>query len=152
MAGMGEKIVWLAGAAIAYLLFCLYCAWRGARSGDNNLRGTAFALSAASLAGWMFVSHIGLVYRDGLSYAAIALTSIVLPLFALVFFERLGSVAANHSSRSLPELLGTHFESTRLRTFTAIIGLVFAIIILAALTRAGGALVNLLSDDVICSY
>lgn len=149
MAGMGEKIIWLAGAALVYILFCLYCAWRGAKSGAKKENVSALALSGAGLTGWLFVSHIGLVYRDGLPYASVALACITLPLLGLIFFERLVAVSREHDTRSLPQLLGVHFESGLIRILAAVIGLVFAIIILAALTRAGGALVNLLSDDVI---
>ena len=82
MVGLGEKIIWLVGAAAVYLLFCVYCAWRGARSGGGTPGGSSLALSAAALTGWMFVAHIGLIYRDGLPFAALGLACIILPLFA----------------------------------------------------------------------
>lgn len=156
MAGMGEKVVWLAGALLLYVLFCLYWTWTGwrrSRAGHPKASApTSLALTGAALAGWMFIAHFGLIYTEGLPYAAVSLACIVLPLIALLLFQRIGALAEPLGSPSFPALLHKHFDSTALKLICVLVGLAFSLIVLASLTRAGGALLNLLSDDVVSTH
>ena len=151
MVGMGEKVVWLGGALLIYVIFCLACTWIGLRkkNSTNDLPVSSLALTGAALAGWMFTGHIGLIYKDGLPYASLSLAAIILPLMALVFFARISEAARAHEVKTFVQLLGLHFQSRPLQILAALVGLTFAILILAAFTRAGGSLLNLLSDDAI---
>ncbi len=151
MVGMGEKVVWLAGALLVYVIFCLACTWIGVRKskGTRDVPVSSLALTGGALTGWMFTGHIGLIYRDGLPYGSLSLAVIVLPLMALVFFARINRAARAHEAETFPQLLGLHFQSKPLQLLAALVGLAFAILALAAFTRAGGSLLNLLSDDAI---
>ena len=157
---MSAKIAWLFAFMVLYWGYCLF--W-GGRCGARAKSAGAFflaerqlgpwlfvvAATATSFGGWVFIGFPGLVYRDGLSAATIALVAVVIPLTGVLLLKRQWMLGRRFGYLSSGEMLADYFRSDAIRFFVIAIALVFAVPFLALQLGASGFLISVITDGAV---
>ena len=107
------------------------------------------AATATSFGGWVFVGYPGLVYRDGLSAATIALVAVVIPLTGVLLLKRQWMLSRRFGYVTPAEMLADYFRGDAIRFFVLAVALVFAIPFLALQLGASGFLVSVVTDGAV---
>ena len=157
---MSAKIVWLFAFMVLYWGYCLFwggrCGARAKSAGTFFLAGRRLgpwlfvvAVTATSFGGWVFIGYPGLVYRDGLSAATIALVAVVIPLTGVVLLKRQWMLSRRFGYFTPAEMLADYFRGDAIRFFVLAVALVFAIPFLALQLGASGFLISVVTDGAV---
>ena len=157
---MSAKIVWLFAFMVLYWGYCLFWGGRcGARAKTADtffIAGRALgpwlfvvAATATSFGAWVFIGYPGLVYRDGLSAATIALVAVVIPLTGVLFLKRQWMLGRRFGYITPGEMLADYFRGDAIRFLVLAVALVFAIPFLALQLGASGFLISVVTDGAV---
>jgi Na+/proline symporter len=107
------------------------------------------AATATSFAGWTFMGHPGLLYRDGFQYAYASFYAITIPFTGVVFLKRQWILGKRFGYVTPGEMFADYFKSDAIRVLTVVVALVFSIPYLGVQLRASGFLFNVLTDGML---
>ena len=100
-----------------------------------------------SFAGWTFIGHPGLVFRDGFQFVNASFYAVAVPLAGVVLLKRQWLLGQRFGYMTAGEMFADYFGSDALRIMSVGIALVFGIPFVALLFGASGFLVSELTDQ-----
>lgn len=149
---------WLFIFLSLYWAFCFF--WgiramrRAASATDFFLAGRqlspwvfAIAVTAVSLAGWTFMAHPGLVFRDGFQFVNTSFYGIAVALGGVLLLKRQWILGQRYGYATSGEMLSSYFGGHALRLATVVIALLFGIPFVALLFGASGFLLSELTGQ-----
>jgi len=136
-----------------YLLLCLLASLGGSGRralpveffiGNRMESALTVSLSVAlvSVGGIGLFQHLGLIYRDGLTYAVTSLFVIVVPLVGVLLLSRQWIVSKRFGYVTPGEMLSAYYLSQSMRLPVVFIALIFAIPFVATQLVLGGAVLE----------
>ena len=154
---MTEVINWIFIFLGLYWAFCLFWGVRASRQitstddyflSSRNTSPWVFALAATaiSLAGWIFIAHPGLVFRDGFQFANTSFITIVVAISGVVLLKRQWMLGKRFGYTTSGEMLTAYYKGDGLRIISVGIALLFGIPFVAMLYGASGYLISELTD------
>jgi Na+/proline symporter len=154
---MTEVINWIFIFLGLYWAFCLFWGIRASRQitstddyflSSRNTSPWVFALAATaiSLAGWIFIAHPGLVFRDGFQFANTSFITIVVGISGVVLLKRQWMLGKRFGYTTSGEMLTAYYKGDGLRIISVGIALLFGIPFVAMLYGASGFLISELTD------
>ncbi len=154
---MTEVINWIFIFLGLYWAFCLFWGVRASRQitstddyflSSRNTSPWVFALAATaiSLAGWIFIAHPGLVFRDGFQFANTSFITIVVAISGVVLLKRQWMLGKRFGYTTSGEMLTAYYKGDSLRIISVGIALLFGIPFVAMLYGASGFLISELTD------
>jgi len=147
-------IAQFAGIFIAfYLLFCVLAGLAGSRRRlqpvdffiSNRTESTvtsALSITIVSVAAVGVFHHLGLIYRDGLSYAIVSLFVIVIPLTGVFLLARQWIISKRFGYVTPAEMLSGYYLSRTIRLLVAFVALIFAVPFVATQFVLAGVIVE----------
>ena len=157
---MTDTIIWLFIFIALYWTYCFFWGIRAMRqahtSVDFFLAGRnlspwvfALAITAATLAGWAFMGHPGLVFRDGFQFVNTSFYGIVVALGGVVLLKRQWMLGRRFGYVTSGEMLSDYFDGHGLRIILVGVALLFGIPFVALLFSASGFLISELTNKAI---
>lgn len=157
---MFGKIGWLVAFVGAYWAYCIYWGATSARMAgsasdyflaDRQLPAWIFVLAATatSFAGWTFLGHPALIFRDGFQFAQLSLCAITIPLTGVVFLKRQWLLGRRFGYVTPGEMFADYFGSDAMRLLVVLVALVSSIPFIGMQLGASGYLVQVLSDGAV---
>jgi len=157
---MTDSITWLFIFVMIYWSYCFFWGIRAARrahtASDYFLAGrnlspwvTALAMTGVSFAGWTFMGHPGLIFRDGFQFGNASFYAIAVPLAGVVLLRRQWMLGRRFGYMTAGEMLSDYFKSDALRIISVGIAILFGVPFVAILFGASGFLVSELTDQAI---
>lgn len=157
---MSDSIAWIFTFVALYWAYCLFWGVRASRrietAGDYFLAGGnmspwvyALAATAISLAGWTFMGHPGLVFRDGFQFANASFYAVAVGLSGVVLVKRQWMLGRRFGYMTSGEMLSDYFQGDALRIVSVGIALLFGIPFVAILFGASGFLISELSNGAV---
>jgi Na+/proline symporter len=157
---MSDTLAWLSVFVMLYWVFCFFWGIRALRrahtASDYFLAGRslspwvfALAITGVSFAGWTFIGHPGLVFRDGFQYVNTSFYAVAVPLAGVVLLKRQWMLGQRFGYMTAGEMFSDYFSSDALRIISVGIALVFGVPFVAILFGASGFLVSELTDHAI---
>jgi len=154
---MTEVINWIFIFLGLYWAFCLFWGVRASRQitttddyflSSRNVSPWVFALAATaiSFAGWIFIAHPGLVFRDGFQFANTSFITIVVAISGVVLLKRQWMLGKRFGYTTSGEMLTAYYKGDGLRIISVGIALLFGIPFVAMLYGASGFLISELTD------
>ena len=154
---MTEVINWIFIFLGLYWAFCLFWGVRASRQitstddyflSSRNTSPWVFALAATaiSFAGWIFIAHPGLVFRDGFQFANTSFITIVVAISGVVLLKRQWMLGRRFGYTTSGEMLTAYYKGDGLRIISVGIALLFGIPFVAMLYGASGFLISELTD------
>ncbi|RKZ82602.1 MAG: sodium:solute symporter family protein [Candidatus Parabeggiatoa sp. nov. 1] len=115
---------------------------------DRSLPGWVFLLAATatSFSGWTFISHPGLIYKNGFPGGYASFYAIAIPFTGLFFLKRQWMLSQRCGFVTPGEMFCAYFNSESMRRLVVVVALAFSIPYLAIQLRASGFLFNILTD------
>ena len=157
---MADNIAWLFIFLSLYWVYCLFWGVRASRRMNNstdyylagrNLSPWVYALAAtaASLAGWAFMGHPGLIFRDGFQYSSVSFYAVVVAFSGVILIKRQWMLGQRYGYVTSGEMLSDYFQSNTLKAVSIGIALLFGIPFVGILFGASGYLVSELSNGAV---
>ena len=157
---MTDTIIWLFIFIMLYLAYCFFWgirAMRQAHTADDfflagrNLSPWVFslAITAVTLAGWTFMGHPGLVFRDGFQFVNTSFYGIAIALGGVVLLKKQWMLGRRFGYMTSGEMLADYFEGDGLRIMLVGVSLFFGIPFVVLLFSASGFLISELTDQAI---
>jgi len=157
---MSDSITWLFIFVMLYWAYCFFWGIRAARrahtASDFFLAGrklspwvSALAITGVSFAGWTFMAHPGLMFRDGFQFGNASFYAVAVPLAGVVLLRRQWMLGRRFGYMTAGEMLSDYFKSDALRIISVGIALLFGVPFVAILFGASGFLVSELTDQAI---
>ena len=154
---MTEVINWIFIFLGLYWAFCIFWGVRASRQitttddyflSSRNISPWVFALAATaiSFAGWVFIAHPGLVFRDGFQFANTSFITIVVAISGVVLLKRQWMLGRRFGYTTSGEMLTAYYKGDGLRIISVGIALLFGIPFVAMLYGASGFLISELTD------
>lgn len=154
---MTEVINWIFIFLGLYWAFCIFWGVRASRQitttddyflSSRNVSPWVFALAATaiSFAGWIFIAHPGLVFRDGFQFANTSFITIVVAISGVVLLKRQWMLGRRFGFTTSGEMLTAYYKGDGLRIISVGIALLFGIPFVAMLYGASGFLISELTD------
>jgi Na+/proline symporter len=115
---------------------------------DRSLPGWMFLLAATatSFSGWTFMSHPGLIYKDGFPGAYASFYAIAIPFTGLFFLKRQWMLSQRCGFVTPGEMFSAYFKSKWMGRLVVMVAVMFSIPYIAVQLRASGFLFNILTD------
>ena len=98
------------------------------------------------MAGWIFIAHPGLVFRDGFQFANTSFITIVVAISGVVLLKRQWMLGKRFGYTTSGEMLTAYYKGEGLRIISVGIALLFGIPFVAMLYGASGYLISELTD------
>ena len=119
----------------------------------RDLPGWAFVMSSTGVifSGWIFFIHPSLIFANGFPYSTTSLCVILIPIIGILFLKRQWMISKRFGFVTPGEMISTYFRSEILRILIVIITIGFAIPFIAMQLALGGALIEILSENIIGS-
>jgi len=141
---MTEVINWIFIFLGLYWAFCIFWGVRASRQitttddyflSSRNVSPWVFALAATaiSFAGWIFIAHPGLVFRDGFQFANTTFITIVVAISGVVLLKRQWMLGRRFGYTTSGEMLTAYYKGDGLRIISVGIALLFGIPFVAML-------------------
>ena len=157
---MSDRTVWLLIFVLLYWAYCLFWGVRAMRRAHTasdyflagrNLSPWVFALAATavSFAGWTFIGHPGLVFRDGFQFVNASFYAVAVPLGGVVLLKRQWMLGKRFGYMTAGEMLADYFGGNVLRFVSVGIALLFGVPFVAILFGASGFLISELTDHAV---
>lgn len=157
---MADSTAWLFIFVMLYWAYCFFWGVRAMRrahtASDYFLAGRtlspwvfALAVTAVSFAGWTFIGHPGLVFRDGFQFVNVSFYAVVVPLGGVVLLKRQWMLGQRFGYMTAGEMLADYFKGDALRLASVGIALLFGVPFVAILFGASGFLISELTDQAI---
>ncbi len=154
---MTDNIAWLLVFLMLYWAYCFFWGVRASRrvetSSDYFLAGRSlspwvFALAATgiSFAGWTFMGHPGLVFRDGFQFTNASFYAVAVALGGVILLKRQWMLGRRFGYMTAGEMLSDYFQGNTLRLISVGIALLFGIPFVAILFGASGFLISELTN------
>lgn len=154
---MTDNIAWLLVFLMLYWAYCFFWGVRASRrvesSSDYFLAGRSlspwvFALAATgiSFAGWTFMGHPGLVFRDGFQFTNASFYAVAVALGGVILLKRQWMLGRRFGYMTSGEMLSDYFKGNTLRLISVGIALLFGIPFVAILFSASGFLISELTN------
>ena len=118
---------------------------------DRNISPWVFALAATaiSFAGWIFIAHPGLVFRDGFQFANTSFIAIIVAISGVVLLKRQWMLGKRFGYSTSGEMLSAYYKGDGLRIISVGIALLFGIPFVAMLFGASGFLISELTNGML---
>ncbi len=154
---MTDNIAWLLVFLMLYWAYCFFWGVRASRrvetSSDYFIAGGSlspwvFALAATgiSFAGWTFMGHPGLVFRDGFQFTNASFYAVAVALGGVILLKRQWMLGRRFGYMTSGEMLSDYYKGNTLRLITVGIALLFGIPFVAILFGASGFLISELTN------
>ncbi len=154
---MTDNTAWLLVFLMLYWAYCFFWGVRACRRVDTasdyflagrSLSPWVFALAATgvSFAGWTFIGHPGLVFRDGFQFANASFYAVAVALSGVVLLKRQWMLGQRFGYVTSGEMLADYFKGNTLRLISVFIALLFGIPFVAILFGASGFLISELTN------
>jgi len=156
---MIDSITWIFIFLVLYWSYCFFWGVRASRqilSADDyflsgrNLSPWVFAIAATgiSFAGWTFIAHPGLIFRDGFQFANTSFFAIAVAISGVVLLKRQWMLGRRFGFTTSGEMLAAYFKDDTLRIISVGIALLFGIPFAALLFGASGFLISELTNGI----
>lgn len=157
---MAEPITWLFIFILLYWAYCFFWGIRAMRrahtASDFFLAGRrlspwVFSLSVTgvTLAGWAFIAHPALVFRDGFQFVNTSFYGVAVGLAGAVLLKRQWLLAQKNRYMTSGEMFSDYFGGNGLSIISVGIALLFGIPFVGVLFGASGFLVAELTDHAV---
>ena len=156
---MIEAITWIFIFLVLYWSYCFFWGVRASKqiaTGDDyflsgrNLSPWVFAIAATgiSFAGWTFIAHPGLIFRDGFQFANTSFFAIAVAISGVVLLKRQWMLGRRFGYTTAGEMLAAYFKDDTLRIISVGIALLFGIPFAALLFGSSGFLISELTNGI----
>jgi SSS family solute:Na+ symporter len=156
---MIDSITWIFIFLVLYWSYCFFWGVRASRqilSADDyflsgrNLSPWVFAIAATgiSFAGWTFIAHPGLIFRDGFQFANTSFFAIAVAISGVVLLKRQWMLGRRFGFTTSGEMLAAYFKDDTLRIISVGIALLFGIPFAALLFGSSGFLISELTNGI----
>ncbi len=157
---MTHSTIWLLLFLLLYWAYCFFWGIRALRrahtASDFFLAGRqlspwvfSLAITAVTLAGWAFMGHPGLVFRDGFQFVNTSFYGIAVALAGVVLLKRQWMLGRRFGYMTCGEMFADYFGGNALRIVSVGIALLFGVPFAAMLFGASGFLIGELTDQTI---
>jgi Na+/proline symporter len=157
---MADTLTWL---LIFFMMYWGYCFFWGIRAlrrshtasdyflANRRLSPWVFSLAvtAITLAGWSFIAHPALVFRDGFQFVNTSFYGIAVALSGVILLKRQWMLGQRFGYMTSGEMFTDYFKSHTLNNISIGIALLFGIPFVALLFSASGFLISELTDNAI---
>ncbi len=157
---MSDSMIWIFIFIALYWAFCIFWGIRALRrahtASDFFLAGRdlspwvfALAVTGVSFAGWAFVGHPALVFRDGFQFVNASFYAVAVPLTGVVLLKRQWMLGRRFGYMTSGEMLTDYFNGDALRIISIGIALLFGVAFVGILFSASGYIVSVLTNGAI---
>jgi len=154
---MTNNVAWIFIFLMLYWAYCLFWGVRASRcvetASDYFLAGRdlspwvfALAATAISFAGWTFMGHPGLIFRDGFQFTNASFYAIAVAFSGVILLKRQWMLGRRYGYMTSGEMLTDYFKGNSLNLISVGIALLFGIPFVAILFGASGYLISELTD------
>lgn len=157
---MADTLIWL---LIFFMMYWAYCFFWGIRAlrrshtasdyflANRKLTPWVFSLAvtAVTLAGWSFMGHPALVFRDGFQFVNTSFYGIAVALSGVILLKRQWMLGQRFGYMTSGEMFTDYFKSHTLNNISIGIAILFGIPFVALLFSASGFLISELTDNAI---
>ena len=148
---------WLLLVVGAYWAYCVYWGRRGASlaktakdyfiaGGSISFLIFVLAATATSFSGWTFMSHPGLIFKDGFPAAYVSFYAIAIPFTGVLFLKRQWLLGKYHGFVTPGEMFSKYFQTDFMRLLVFIVALLFSVLYISIQLRASGFLFDILTN------
>ncbi|NJO14775.1 MAG: sodium:solute symporter family protein [Thioploca sp.] len=145
----GFSIIILVVLIFLYWLYCIIWGFRGWRlnrtATDYFLAGRSlsfwnfvFATTATCFSGWTFISHPGVIFKDGFPAGYASFYAITIPLTGVLFLKRQWLLGNRYNFVTPAEMFDEYFQSKFMRYLVVLVASLFSITYLAVQLKASG--------------
>jgi SSS family solute:Na+ symporter len=157
---MADSTTWLLIFLLLYWAYCFFWGIRAMRrahtASDYFIAGRqlspwvfSLAVTAVTLAGWAFMGHPGLVFRDGFQFVNTSFYGIAVALAGVVLLKRQWMLGRRFGYMTSGEMFADYFHSNALCILSVGIALLFGIPFVAILFGASGFVISELTNRAI---
>jgi SSS family solute:Na+ symporter len=147
---------WLIIVVGAYWAYCIFWGLKGASltktakdyfiaGGSISFLIFVFAATATSFSGWTFMSHPGLIFKEGFPAAYASFYAIAIPFTGVLFLKRQWLLGKYHGFVTPGEMFSKYFQTHYMRWLVFIVALLFSVLYISIQLRASGFLFNVLT-------
>ncbi len=157
---MSDRLTWLLIFLLLYWAYCFFWGIRALRRShttsdfllaSRRLSPWVFSLSvtAVTLAGWSFIGHPALVFRDGFQFVNTSFYGVAVALSGLVLLKRQWMLGQRYGYMTSGEMFSDYFKSDTLSIVSIGIALLFGIPFVALLFSASGFVISEITDNAV---
>lgn len=157
---MFDSITWLFVFLLLYWAYCFFWGVRSCRrittANDYFIAGRslspwvfAIAATAITFAGWTFMGHPGLIFRDGFQFANASFYAVVVALSGVILLKRQWMLGQRFGYVTSGEMLTDYYKGDGLRIISVGIALLFGIPFVAILFGSSGYLISELTNGMV---
>jgi len=143
-----------------YWIYCIYCGFKNHKKITTPVDFFIFGrympawvysvvATGVIFSGWIFFAQPSLILLNGFPFSTTSLYVIAASLIGILFLKRQWMLSKKFGFITPSEMIATYFKSDLIRILIVIITMGFAIPFIAMQLSLAGALISIVSDDII---